>query len=59
MGNNVSYKVFGVRGVQMKMFDCIVRTLIDMWRVLDLKKNFISLGTLDKNAIGLAENVVR
>ena len=33
----------------MKMFDGMVRTLSDVRHVPGLKKNLISLGTLDKN----------
>ena len=34
---------------QIKMFDSVVRTLGDVRHVPDLKKNLISLGTLDSN----------
>ena len=47
MGNNMSYKVIGIGTVRIKMHDGVVRTLIEVWHILDLKKNLISLGTLD------------
>ena len=53
MGNNATFKVVGVGSIQMKMFDGMVRTLSDVRHVLGLKKNLISLGTLDKNGVGL------
>ena len=53
MGNNATCKVVGVGSIQMKMFDGMVRTLSDVRHVLGLKKNLISLGTLDKNGVGL------
>ena len=51
MGNNVVCKVFGIRIIKVKMFDNVVRTLQDVRHVPDLKKNLISLGTLDSNGI--------
>ena len=48
MGINTTCKVVGVGSVKMKMFDGMVRTLIDVRYVLGLKKNLISWGTLDK-----------
>ena len=47
MGNNMSCKVVGIGTVRIKMHDGIVRTLKDVRHVPDLKKNLISLGTLD------------
>ncbi|TXG53494.1 hypothetical protein EZV62_022663 [Acer yangbiense] len=47
MGNNMSCKVVGIDTVRIKMFDGIIRTLFDVRHVLDLKKNLISLGTID------------
>ena len=48
MGNNTTCKLVGVRSVKMRMFDGMVKTLIDVRYVSGLKKNLISLGTLDK-----------
>ena len=31
------------------MFDCVIRTLCDVRHVLDLRKNLVSMGTLDGN----------
>ena len=47
MGNNASCKVAGVGTIKIKMFDGIVRTLCDVRHVPDLKRNLISLSTLD------------
>src|ERR1044072_9168661 len=47
LGNNAPCKVAGVGTIRIKMFDGIVRTLTDVRHVPELKKNLISLGTLD------------
>ncbi|CAN1141484.1 Retrovirus-related Pol polyprotein from transposon TNT 1-94 [Linum perenne] len=47
MGDNSSCKVAGIRSVQIKMFDGAVRTLTDVRHIPDLKRNLISLSTLD------------
>ena len=49
MGNNAACKVVGIGAIKIKMFDGIVRTLLDVKHVPELKKNLISLGTLDSN----------
>ena len=49
MENNVVCKVVGIGTIIVKMFDNAMRTLKDVRHVLDLKKNLISLGTLDSN----------
>ena len=47
MKNNMSCRVTSVGTVKIKMFDDRVTTLTDVRRVPDLKKNLVSLGTLD------------
>ena len=47
MSNNVSCKVADIGTVCIKMFDRVVRTLGDVRHVSDLKRNLISLSTLD------------
>ena len=47
MANNASYKLIGIGIVRIKMFDGVVYTLGDVRHVLDLKRNLISLSTLD------------
>ncbi|XP_047256674.1 uncharacterized protein LOC107851807 isoform X1 [Capsicum annuum] len=47
MGNNTPCKVFGKGTVRIRMHDGVVRTLTDVIYVPDLKKNLISLGTLE------------
>ncbi|KAK3026189.1 hypothetical protein RJ639_042141 [Escallonia herrerae] len=50
MENDVTCKVVGRGSIQIRMHDCIVRTLTDVRHVPELEKNVISLGTLDSNA---------
>ncbi|KAG8476901.1 hypothetical protein CXB51_030380 [Gossypium anomalum] len=47
MGNNASCKIACVRIIKVKMFDGVVRTLSDVRHVPELKRNLISLSTLD------------
>ncbi|KAG8492401.1 hypothetical protein CXB51_009724 [Gossypium anomalum] len=47
MGNNCSCKIVGVGTIKVKMFDGVVRTLSDVRHVPELKRNLISLSTLD------------
>ena len=49
MGNDASCKVAGIGNIKIKMFDGVVRTVCDVRHVPDLRKNLISLGTLDCN----------
>ncbi|KAK2986265.1 hypothetical protein RJ640_021834 [Escallonia rubra] len=49
MGNDVACKVVGIGSIQIRMHDGIVRTLTDVRHVPELRKNLISLGTLDSN----------
>ncbi|KAG8482499.1 hypothetical protein CXB51_024054 [Gossypium anomalum] len=47
MGNNASCKIAGVGTIKVKMFDGVVRTISDVRHVPELKRNLISLSTLD------------
>ncbi|KAG8481838.1 hypothetical protein CXB51_027155 [Gossypium anomalum] len=47
MGNNASCKIAGVGTIKVKMFDGVVRTLSDVRHVPELKRNLISLSTLN------------
>ncbi|KAG8489014.1 hypothetical protein CXB51_016944 [Gossypium anomalum] len=47
MGNNASCKIAGVGTIKVKMFDRVVRTFSDVRHVPELKRNLISLSTLD------------
>ena len=47
MGNNAACDVVGRGTIRIKMHDGIVRTLTNVRHVPDLKKNLISLGTLE------------
>ena len=49
MGNDATCKVFGIGTIKIKMFDDVVRTLGEVRHVPEVKKNLISLGTLDSN----------
>ena len=49
MGNDVSYRIVRMGNIKVKMFDGVIRTLCDVRHVFDLRKNLISLGTLDSN----------
>ena len=49
MKNNMPYKIIGIGSIKIRMHDGIVRTLSNVRHVSDLKKNLISLGTLDSN----------
>ena len=48
MRNN-SCKIIGIETIKIKIFDGIVRTLIDVKYDLDLKRNLISLSTINLN----------
>ncbi|KAG8494159.1 hypothetical protein CXB51_011863 [Gossypium anomalum] len=47
MGNNASCKIASVGTIKVKMFDGVVRTLSNGRHVPELKRNLISLSTLD------------
>jgi hypothetical protein len=47
MGNDVACKIVGMDIIRIRMHDGIMRTLKNIRHILDLKKNLISLGTLD------------
>ncbi|KAG8477231.1 hypothetical protein CXB51_031078 [Gossypium anomalum] len=47
MGNNASCKIAGVGTIKVKMFDGVVRPLSDVRHVPELKRNLISLSTLN------------
>ena len=48
MGNNASSKIVGIGSVRVRCHDGIVRNITEVRHVSDLKKNLISLSTLDK-----------
>lgn len=47
MGNDATPKVMGIGTVKIEMWDGVTRMLSDVRHVPTLKKNLISLGTLD------------
>ena len=47
MGNGIPCKIVGVGSIRIGMFDGIVRELMDVRYVPELKSNLISLGVLD------------
>ncbi|KAH0672246.1 hypothetical protein KY284_023333 [Solanum tuberosum] len=48
IGNNATCKIIGIGLVRVRSHDETVRTITEVRHVPDLKKNLISLGTLDK-----------
>lgn len=48
MGNNAVWKVVGISTMKVKMYYYIIYTFSNMKYIPDLKKNLISLGTLDE-----------
>ena len=48
MGSNATCKIVGIGSVRVRCHDEIMRTITEVRHVLNLKKNLISLGTLDK-----------
>ncbi|KAI9186582.1 hypothetical protein LWI28_018815 [Acer negundo] len=48
MGNNVACMLIGIGSVKIKMFDSEIRTLTNVRHIPDLKRNLISLSTLDE-----------
>jgi hypothetical protein len=47
MGNGIPYKTVGVGSIRIRMFNGIVRELMNVRYVPKLKSNLISLGVLD------------
>lgn len=57
LGNNLAYKVAGIRTVSLKMYDGVMRDLSNVRYVPDLKRNLISLGVIDQLGCSIkAEN---
>jgi len=50
-GNNAECKVIGFGTVKVKMYDIIIRTFVNVRHVPALKKNLISLGTLNARSL--------
>ena len=55
MGYNSSCRIAGIGAVRIKMFDGVVRTLDDVRHVPDMKRNLISLSTLDSKGSTLVK----
>jgi hypothetical protein len=47
MGNDAACTIIGMRTIKIKMSDGVVRTLEEVRHIPDMRKNLISLGTLD------------
>lgn len=47
MGNDAQCKVVGIGTVQIRTHDGVIRTLTNFRHISDLKRNLISLGTLE------------
>ena len=52
MGSSAHCKITGICNIRIKMFDGVVRMLCNVKHVPKVKKNLISLGTLDSNGYG-------
>ena len=50
MDNDATCTIIGMRIIKIKMSDGVVRTLEDVRHFLNMKKNLISLGTLDSKS---------
>lgn len=48
MGNNQLCKIHGTGSVKLRMWDGSVKLITEVRLIPDLKRNLISLGTLDK-----------
>jgi len=55
MDNENPCKIVGIESIKICMQDCVMRTFYDVRRILDLKKNLVSMVALD--ASGLTYNV--
>lgn len=53
LGNDYACDKKGVGTIKLKLHDGIVRELSNVWYVLDLKKNLISLGALEANGFSI------
>lgn len=51
MGNDHACEVVGIGLVRVRMFDGIVRTLTDVRHIPEMKKNLISLSTLNRKGL--------
>ena len=49
MGNDASCRTVRMGNIRVKMFDGVIKTLCDVRHIPDLRKNMISLRTLDDN----------
>ena len=47
MEKNSPCKITGIGTIQIRMHGKIIKTLSNVWHVLDLKKNLVSLGMID------------
>jgi len=47
MGNDTPCKSIRIGSIQIKIHDGIVRTLIEVCQVPELKKNLVSVGAMD------------
>ena len=61
MGDDSPCRTKGIGTVRLKMHDGVVRELTNVWYVPNLKKNLISLGTLESkgHTITLKDGVAR
>lgn len=58
MGNEAACKTIGMRMIKIRMVDGVVRTLGGVRHVPPLKKNLISLGTLESKDVHSVQRMV-
>ena len=54
MGNDVACKTQGIGSIRLKLHNGSIRVLTDVRYVSDLKKNLLSLGTLDSKGFRIS-----
>jgi hypothetical protein len=59
MGNDTTCTIIGMGTIKIKMSDGVVRTLEEVRHIPNMRKNLISLGTLDSKGYSYkSENVI-
>lgn len=57
MSDNSPYKIADIGSIQIKLFDSTIITLSDVRHIPGLKRNFISLSTLDAKGTSIQVDV--
>ena len=56
LGDDHPCRVAGIESIRVKMFDGMVQRLTNMKHVLDLKKNLVSLGYLERSSYSFSSH---